>query len=114
MPDSLENYGGADWARVSKHAQQRRAQLGSPTVASLARDSGASHQAVKRLLEGDAFHRASKLSQFEAAFGWTFGSILTVLDGGEPTLVEEPATLDLILAEIRALRTEIKELKANN
>lgn len=74
---------GRDWKRLARHVRSRRMELGYATTRQLAEAVDISFRTIGNLERGVAVG-PNTLTAVENVLGWTPGSALEVLAGGEP------------------------------
>lgn len=106
-----------DWKRVHAAAVDRIKAEGW-TLKAFYHRAGISETKFRQLAAGEPITRPDKIASLEDGLGWSRGSVLTVADGGEPTIVDEhPALgrhddsrLDELEAEVIQLRDRLAEV----
>lgn len=81
------------WERVGEEIVRRRVDLGLHSREAFARDSGLSPRLLSDIERGrrESYDSAT-LARLERALRWLPGSVQAVLDGGNPTRVEDADT----------------------
>lgn len=76
------------WQRLADHVIHRRTELGLSR--SQIADTGGPSAATMRLIENalQQTYRPNIIGRLETSLGWRTGSVNTILNGGEPTLVD--------------------------
>jgi DNA-binding XRE family transcriptional regulator len=83
--------GMADWQRLAHHITARRTELGHTNRDTLADQATVSPRTLGDLETGrKTNYYPSTLARIERALQWTTGSIDTILNGGDPTPLNNP------------------------
>lgn len=105
-----------DWKRVHAAAVDRIKAEGW-TLKAFYHRAGISETKFRQLAAGEPITRQDKIASLEDGLGWSRGSVLTVADGGEPTIVDEhPAPVedqsrtDALEVEVGRLTRRVVEL----
>jgi len=109
--------GNSPYARLARHVRARREEL-NMTQNEVQMAGGPSAAAVRYIEAGkEARPTARTMIALERALGWEHGSVMAILEGGEPVIAAEqptpapaPATEDTE-ASVRALRNMLAELE---
>lgn len=81
---------GENWKNLAEHVKARRVELGMRTTRQLATAVGITEKTIGRLEAGHSV-RAGTLAAVERALDWLPGSMLDLLNGGEPRVATQRA-----------------------
>lgn len=96
LPQGRIGHVGEEWTRLGRLVRERRLQLGHTSVGAFADASGLSRRTINDVEVGKrSNYDQVTIRQIEYALGWNDGSISSVLAGGEPTSVEDPAAVGM-------------------
>lgn len=89
-PSRLHNGAMADWQRLGEHVIARRLALGYKTRIPLAAASGISTRILGDIETGRRNGRfdPKTIAALERTLGWAVGSVDTIVNGGEPSIVQ--------------------------
>lgn len=88
LPGTFLSVTDADWPRLGQYVRARRVQIGFRSMERLAKTSGLGARTLGDLERGQLVSE-NTLYALEPFLGWRSGSWRAVLEGGEPSLLEE-------------------------
>ncbi|SNS57610.1 hypothetical protein SAMN05443665_100671 [Actinomadura meyerae] len=92
LDEDMPGHPPAAWRRLGQMVRQRRIELGFGSQASLAAEGGPSLSVVNKIETGRGRDYTDRvIIPLEDRLGWRRGSFRSILDGGEPVLVDAAA-----------------------